>query len=139
MKRAPPMNTYNFFTLCVLQKFWQAVFLKPFQLEECILHFRKVPIFIYLVAAGQGHSCVSNTSKSLNDPRFISYNGEWVYSNVSECIMLYTSFSSLHLKSKLFINDHDLIFSVLAPKSIFVELRSQYVVPLFKTSVLIVI
>ena len=37
---------------------WQAVILKPFKLEEYVFDFWKPPIFINLVAAGQGHSCV---------------------------------------------------------------------------------
>ena len=46
MKKAPPMNTFDFFTLCELQQLWQAVILKHLKLEECILHFWKPPIFI---------------------------------------------------------------------------------------------
>merc|ERR1711923_263346 len=39
----------------------QAVILKPFKLQECILHFWKPLIFINLVSAGQDHSYVLNT------------------------------------------------------------------------------
>ena len=52
---------------------WQAVILKPFKLEEYVFDFWKPPIFINLVAAGQGHSCILNALKSfVNGPRFIS-------------------------------------------------------------------
>ena len=37
------------------------VILKPFKLQECILHFWKPLIFINLVSAGQDHSYVLNT------------------------------------------------------------------------------
>jgi len=39
-----------------LHQLWQAVILKPFKLEECILHFWKPPIFINLVLAVQDHT-----------------------------------------------------------------------------------
>ena len=44
-----------------IHQLWQAVILKPFKLQECILHFRKPLIFINLVSAGQDHSYVLNT------------------------------------------------------------------------------
>ena len=73
MKTAPPMNTLNFFTFWEFHQLWQAVVLKPFKLEECILHFWKPPIFINLVLADQGYSCVLNTWKSvLKMDRFIT-------------------------------------------------------------------
>ena len=49
---------------CKLHQLWQAVILKPFKLEECILHFWKPPIFINLVVAAQGYSYILNTLKS---------------------------------------------------------------------------
>ena len=73
MKTAPSMNIVDFFTFCELHQLWQAVILKPFELEECTFDFWKPPILINLDVAGQGHSCVLNTRKSfMNDPRFIS-------------------------------------------------------------------
>ena len=59
------MNTVDFFTFCELHQLLQAVILKPLKLEECILHFRKSPIFINVVPTSQGHSCVLNTKKSI--------------------------------------------------------------------------
>ena len=47
-----------------LHQLWQAVILKPFKLEECILHFWKPPIFINLVLAGQDHTYILNTQKA---------------------------------------------------------------------------
>ena len=47
-----------------LHQLWQAVILKPFKLEECILHFWKLPIFINLVLAGQDHTYVLNALKA---------------------------------------------------------------------------
>ena len=44
-----------------IHQLWQAVILKPFKLQECILHFWKPLIFINLVSAGQDHSYVLNT------------------------------------------------------------------------------
>ena len=56
---------------------WQAVILKPFKLKKCILHFWKSPIFIYLVTAGQGHTCALNTWKfflEIKEDRALSKN-----------------------------------------------------------------
>ena len=52
-----------------MHQLWQAIILKPFKLEECILHFWKPPIFIDLVPTDQGHSCILNTvaQESLTD------------------------------------------------------------------------
>ena len=73
MKTAPPMNTIHLLAFCELHQLWQAVTLKPFKLEECTLHFRNPPIFINLFPAGQSHSCVLNTWKSvLKMDRFIT-------------------------------------------------------------------
>ena len=73
MKTAPPMNTFKFFALCELHQFRQAAILKPFKLEECILHFWKAPISNYMVPAGLGHSCILDTRKSfVNDPKILS-------------------------------------------------------------------
>ena len=47
-----------------LLKLWKAVVLKPFKLEECIVHFWKPPIFINLVTAGQDHTYILNTQKA---------------------------------------------------------------------------
>ena len=47
-----------------LYQLWQALTLKPFKLEECILYFWKPPNFNNLVPADQDHSCVFNTWKS---------------------------------------------------------------------------
>ena len=47
-----------------MHQLWQAIILKPFKLEEYILHFWKPPIFINLVSAGQGHTYILNTQKA---------------------------------------------------------------------------
>ena len=88
MKTAPPINIFILFTLCELHQLWQALILTPFELGKCILHYWKAPVFNYLDAAVQGHTCVlDNWKPFVNDPRFISYNREGVYLNVSECTL----------------------------------------------------
>ena len=54
-----------------MHQLWQAVILKPFKLEECILYFWKPPIFNNLVLAGQDHTYVLNTQKAF--PKIATY------------------------------------------------------------------
>ena len=80
------MNTVDFFTFCELHQLWQAVILKPFKLEECILHFWKSPIFINMVPTSQGHSYILNTKKSI-----LQIAGFILVSVVAGCIIFWES------------------------------------------------
>ena len=39
-------------------KLWRFVILKPLKLHQCTLHFRKLPVFVYLDKRGLEHSCI---------------------------------------------------------------------------------
>ena len=57
--------------LADLHQLWEALILKPFKLEKCILHFWKLPIFIYVILAWHGHSYILNIQKVfLKTPNF---------------------------------------------------------------------
>ena len=47
-----------------MHQLWQTVILKPLKLGECIFHFWKLPIFIFLVLGFQGQSYIRNAWKA---------------------------------------------------------------------------
>ena len=81
--------------------------MKPFKLEECILHFWKPPIFINLVVAAQGYSYILNTLKS-----FLKMDHFIIVSVVAGYISIWPSVCSCNVKHG--INANEYIYSILS-------------------------